>query len=130
MREITQQLAACVAARPDTLNEALQIGDCDTVAAQAVRLGDEISLAAEQGWDSEALENVLDKVAAFTGQGREEARKTLLKGAESAAAVALNYGANKVCNFIPSTTDAQRPVHDRRAPIRNCSSAFCASWRQ
>ena len=30
----------------------------------------------------------------------------LLKGAEDAAAVALSYGANKVCNYIPSTVDA------------------------
>lgn len=109
LHEITQQLAK-LWQLGDTLNEALQDGECETVGAQAARLGEEISLAAEQGWDSEALENVLDKVAAFTGQGREEARKMLLKGAEDAAAVALNYGANKVCNFIPSTSDAPRPI--------------------
>jgi HD-like signal output (HDOD) protein len=105
LREITQQLAS-VWQLGETLNEALQEGDCDTHTAQAVRLGDEISLAAEHGWDSPELENILDKVAAFTGQSREEARESLLKGAEDAAAVALNYGANKVCNFIPSTSDA------------------------
>ncbi|HEY3699865.1 MAG TPA: HDOD domain-containing protein [Spongiibacteraceae bacterium] len=108
LHAITQQLAQ-VWQLGDTLNEALRDGNCDTYAAQAVRLGEEISLAAEEGWDSEALENVLDKVAAFTGQGREEARQMLLKGAEDAAAVALNYGANKVCNFIPSTSDAPPP---------------------
>jgi hypothetical protein len=107
LHEITQQLAK-LWQLGDTLNEALQDGECDTFAAQAARLGNEISLAAEQGWDSEALEHVLDKVAAFTGKGREEARKMLLKGAEDAAVVALNYGANKVCNFIPSTSDAPR----------------------
>ena len=108
LKEITRRLAD-VWELGDTLNEALHDGECDTVAAQAARLGNEISLAAEEGWDSEELENVLDKVAAFTGKGREEARQMLLKGAEDAAAVALNYGANKVCNFIPSTTDAPRP---------------------
>lgn len=109
LKEITRKLAQ-VWELGETLNEALQKGECDTVAAQAARLGNEISLAAEEGWDSEELENVLDKVAAFTGQGREEARRMLLKGAEDAAAVALNYGANKVCNFIPSTSDAPRAV--------------------
>lgn len=109
LKEITRRLAD-VWELGDTLNEALQDDECDTVAAQAARLGNEISLAAEEGWDSEELENVLDKVAAFTGRGREEARQMLLKGAEDAAAVALNYGANKVCNFIPSTTDAPRPI--------------------
>lgn len=105
LREITQELAG-IWQLGATVNEALQDGDCDSHAAQAVRLGEEISLAAEEGWDSPALEQVLDKVAAFTGQSREEARESLLKGAEDAAAVALNYGANKVCNFIPSTSDA------------------------
>jgi HD-like signal output (HDOD) protein len=115
LREITQQLAG-VWQLGQTLNEALQDGDCDTHTAQAVRLGEEISLAAEDGWNSPALEKVLDKVAAFTGQSREEAREALLKGAEDAAAVALNYGANKVCNFIPSTADAQL------APVKKSKS--------
>ncbi|MDB6062880.1 MAG: hypothetical protein JWM78_2983 [Verrucomicrobiaceae bacterium] len=106
LREITRKLAELWQLGP-TLSEALQDGECDTFAAQAVRLGDEISLAAEAGWNSPELERVLDKVSAFTGQSREEARLGLLKGAEDAAAVALNYGANKVCNFIPSTSDAQ-----------------------
>lgn len=116
LREITQQLADVWQLGP-TLSEALQPGDCDTYTAQAVRLGDEISLAAEQGWNSPELEKVLDKVSAFTGQSREEAREALLKGAEDAAAVAVNYGANKVCNFIPSTSDAQDSV-----PIKKSKS--------
>jgi hypothetical protein len=109
MREITQQLAK-LWQLGDTLEEALQNGECDSVAAQAVRLGEEISFAAEQGWHSEALETVLDKVAEFSGLGREEAREMLLKGAEDAASVALSYGANKVCNYIPSTVDAEVKV--------------------
>lgn len=109
LREITRQLAR-VWQLGDTLDEALQEGECDSVAAQAVRLGEEISFAAERGWHSEALETVLDKVADFSGLPREEARELLLKGAEDAAAVALSYGANKVCNYIPSTVDAEVKV--------------------
>jgi hypothetical protein len=109
MREITQQLAR-LWQLGDTLGEALQDGECDSIGAQAVRLGEEISFAAEQGWQSEALETVLDKVAEFSGLGREDAREMLLKGAEDAASVALSYGANKVCNYIPSTADAEVKV--------------------
>ena len=105
LREITQQLAS-LWQLGDTLQEALQNEECDTFAAQAVRLGDEISLAAEHGWDSPQVEAIIEKVVAFTGQSRDEVRQSMLKGAEDAAAIALNYGANKVCNFIPSTADA------------------------
>lgn len=109
LHEITRQLAS-VWELGDTLNEALQAGDCDSIAAQAARLGNEISLAAEDGWDSEAFKSVLEKVSAFTGKGHDEVRQMLVKGAEDAAVVALNYGANKVCNFIPSATDIDRPA--------------------
>jgi len=109
MREITQQLVK-LWQLGEILDEALQDGECDSIGAQAVRLGEEISFAAEQGWHSEALETVLDKVAEFSGLAREDAREMLLKGAEDAAAVALSYGANKVCNYIPSTVDAEVKV--------------------
>ncbi len=108
LHSVTQQLANLWQLGA-TLEEAISDGPADTVAAQAVRLGEEISAAAEQGWESEALETVLDKVAAFSGQTRSDARQMLLRGAEEAASVALSYGANKVCNYIPSTADAQAP---------------------
>lgn len=106
LRAVTRELAH-VWQLGETLEDALQDGDCDSVAAQAVRLGEEISFAAERGWHSGALESVLDRVAEFSGLARDDAREMLLKGAEDAAAVALSYGANKVCNYIPSTTDAE-----------------------
>jgi len=114
LREITQQLAS-VWQLGDTLQEALDDNECDTFAAQAVRLGDEISLAAECGWDSPEVTAVLEKVAAFSGQSIAEARQAMLKSAEDAAAVALNYGANKACNYIPSTSDAPPSVRTSKA---------------
>lgn len=114
LREVTQQLAS-IWQLGDTLQEALQDDDCDTFAAQAVRLGDEISLAAEHGWDSPEIEAVLEKVAAFSGQSIVEARQTMLKSADDAAAVALSYGANKACNYIPSTSDAPPAVRSSKA---------------
>lgn len=105
LREVTQAMAELWELGP-TLKEALSDADETSLAARAVRLGEEVSMAAEQGWHSEALEAVLDKVAAFSGQTRDEARQMLLRGAEEAAGVAVSYGANKLCNYIPSTADA------------------------
>lgn len=105
LREITRQLAG-LWELGDTLNAALAEADSDSPAVQAVRLGEKIALAAEQGWDSPALLAVLDAVAAFSGETREESRLRLLRGAEEAASVALSFGANKVCHYIPSTAEA------------------------
>ncbi len=113
---ITRQLASVWQMGP-TLLEAVSGAATNSPAVQAVRLGDAISAAAEQGWDSEALEQVVAQVAAFTGGSRDEVRLSLLKGAEEAANVAVSYGANKVCIYIPSSTDA--PAPRRRASSVN-----------
>lgn len=112
LQEITRQLASVWQMGP-TLLEAVGDASSDSPAVQAVRLGDAISAAAEQGWDSEALEAVIDRVAEFSGSSRDEVRQSLLKGAEEAASVAISYGANKVCNYIPTRADA--PAQKRRA---------------
>jgi len=116
LQEITRQLAVAWQMGP-TLLGAVAEGAAASPAAQAVRLGDAISAASEQGWDSEALEQVVGQVAAFTGGSRDEVRQSLLKGAEEAANVAVSYGANKVCIYIPSRADA--PVQRKRASSVN-----------
>ena len=72
---------------------------------EAVLLGEEISLATEQGWDSQAFRDVLVKASLFSGLGLEDVRKLIEEGAEKAAAVAVTYGANKICHLIPSSTE-------------------------
>lgn len=92
------------------VREVLNPGGRPSEATQAVLLGEEISLAAEKGWDSQEFRDVLVKASMFTGMGLEEVRKMIEQGAEKAASVAVTYGANKVCHYIPSTSEkAPRP---------------------
>lgn len=92
------------------VREALSPGHHPSQATEAVLLAEEISLAAEQGWDSQAFRDVLVKASLFSGQGLEDVRKLIEAGAEKAASVAVTYGANKICHLIPSTTEkAKKP---------------------
>lgn len=86
------------------VREALNPGPDASSATEAVLLGEEISLAAEKGWDSQEFRDVLVKTSLFSGLSLEDARKMIEEGAEKAASVAVTYGANKVCHLIPSTT--------------------------
>ena len=86
----------------ETLEQAVYPPMSPPPKVRAVCLAEEISQAALQGWDSEAMQNVLQKVAKFTGQSHQEARRSVEAAAEEAAAVALTYGAPQVCPLIPS----------------------------
>ena len=90
------------------VHEALNPGTHSTVATQAVLLAEEICLALEQGWESQALRDVTAKVSMFTGKNPEESRHLIEQGAEEAAGVALSYGANSIIHFIPSMLGRQR----------------------
>lgn len=104
MKSVSQALAEAWSLG-EHVREALNPGGHPSIATEAVLLGEEISLAAEAGWDSQAFRDVLVKASMFTGMGLEEVRKMIEEGAEKAASVAVTYGANKVCHFIPSTTE-------------------------
>ncbi len=90
------------------LQDALNPGLNPSQATSAVLLGEEISLAAEQGWDSQEFQDVLVKASLFSGLSLVDARKQIERGAEKAASVAVTYGANRICHLIPSTTE--KPV--------------------
>ena len=87
------------------VREALNPGRHPSDATEAVLLGEEISLAAEKGWDSQEFRDVLVKASLFSGLGLEDVRKMIEEGADKAASVAVTYGANKICHLIPSTTE-------------------------
>ncbi|MFA7552792.1 MAG: HDOD domain-containing protein [Spongiibacteraceae bacterium] len=86
----------------DHLMDALSPTQDSGAATHAVLLAEEISIATEQGWDSPAFRDVLVKTSLYTGLGLESAREMIEQGAEKAAAVAVTYGASKICHFIPS----------------------------
>ena len=104
MRDITRVLAQ-EWQLGNQLQEALNPGAHPSKAVEAVLLGEEISLAAEKGWDSQELRDVLVKASLFSGLGLEDVRKLIEQGSEKAASVAITYGANKICHLIPSATE-------------------------
>lgn len=94
----------------DTLVEALQREPgTATPRARAVLLGEAVSLAAERDWDSAEMAAVVREAAAFCGMDEEGTRTLLLAGADRAAGVAVSFGANKVCRYIPSTEAGATP---------------------
>lgn len=98
------------------VREALNPGAHPSTATRAVLLGEEISLAAEKGWDSQEFRDVLVKASMFTGKSLEDVRKMIEQGVEKAASVAVTYGANKVCNYIPSTGAAVAAREKKNEP--------------
>ncbi len=114
MKEITKALAEKWGLG-HRLQEALNPGSHPSQATEAVLLGEEISLAAEKGWDSQAFRDVLVKASLYSGMGLEDVRKMIEEGADKAASVALTYGANKICHLIPSTTQKEvKPAEPKR----------------
>ena len=74
---------------------------------QAVLLGQQISLAAEKGWDSQEFIDALVDASRYTGLSLNEVKERIMANAERAASVAATYGANKICHLIPSTTETE-----------------------
>ena len=87
------------------VNEVLSPGSKPSMRVQAVLLGEKISLAAEQGWDSPEFTDALVEASLFSGIGLQDARKMIMEGADRASAVAANFGARKVGEYIPSTVE-------------------------
>lgn len=76
-------------------------------AVQAVLLGERISLASELGWQSLNMQQLIRETALFCNISPDEADNLLRKGAAEAASMAVSYGANTVCAFIPPPEDPQ-----------------------
>ena len=67
--------------------------------AQAVRFGESVSqLAATDEGERQVL---VKQIAAFTGNSLSATRRLLERSSESAAAVALEYGAVQICHLMP-----------------------------
>jgi hypothetical protein len=76
-------------------------------AVKAVILGERISLASEFGWQASTMQQLIRDTAIFCNISPDEADNLLRKGAAEAASMAVNYGANMVCAFIPPPEDPQ-----------------------
>ncbi|MCB1644814.1 MAG: HDOD domain-containing protein [Pseudomonadales bacterium] len=82
------------------LNESLNNRVSLSPQATAVTLGTCVSEIAHQGWDKQKTTEIVSRIAAFTGQSAEQARTGMFRATEEAAAVALRYGATRVCHLI------------------------------
>jgi HD-like signal output (HDOD) protein len=100
LKEVTSSLAE-LWGMSATLLDALQDESSSNPAARAVQLGDAISLAAEDGWDSPAINDLLEEIATFSGRGLIDLLPQLQATAREAASVAVSFGANAICHFIP-----------------------------
>jgi hypothetical protein len=83
-------------------------------AVLAVSLGMQIGEAALQGWESPAMERVVEQVADFIGVSAEEAMQQVLASADEAVKVAATFGASKLCRLIPNTDPEQIRVQQEQ----------------
>jgi HD-like signal output (HDOD) protein len=108
LKEVTRELAG-LWGMSDTLLGALSDAPAENAAARAVQLGDAISLAAEDGWDSPGMNELLQDISNFTGRGLIDLLPELQANAREAATVAVNFGANAICHLIP-TEETKAPM--------------------
>ncbi|TQV81395.1 HDOD domain-containing protein [Exilibacterium tricleocarpae] len=108
-RAITRGLAR-VWKLGDTLEQALYPPKSVSAKIMAVRLGDQISQQALYGWHSAEMTATLQKVANYAGIDLEQARKMVMAVAGEAAAVAVSYGASRVCHLIPTVELSDPPA--------------------
>lgn len=90
----------------EALQEALSSNSGASKQAQAVRLGEKISRLPMN--DRAGRTALVQQVAAFTGASIADTRKLVDESSESAAAVALEFGASQVCHLMPREREIKR----------------------
>lgn len=90
----------------DTLGQALYPPPSPSDEVVAVRLGEEISRCAVHGWQSAEMAVLIQRAAKYCGIDVNQARQMILDMADEAAAVALTYGASRICHLIPGSGSA------------------------
>ncbi|GLS26748.1 HDOD domain-containing protein [Marinibactrum halimedae] len=96
----------------DTLKDALA-GRNTSACVVAVRLADQLSRASKNGWDSTEARGVMARIAEFTKQPVREVIVNCRDTADEAVALAVSFGAAKVCHLIPSGREKEGSVSDR-----------------
>lgn len=82
-------------------------------ASDAVQLGGQIAQLALDGWDTPAMAEQLERMAAFIGVEPDQALQLALAGADEAVRVAATFGAEQLVPLIP--TRDLTPGRARRA---------------
>lgn len=102
----------------DLLTEVVTKGDnADSPLAMAAHLGEKVSLAAREGWDSDKFQSVLKQVSDFTGRPVDECEQDMFECAERTRNQAVNYGAEKIEHLIPQPIyrSADESAEDKEA---------------
>lgn len=99
----------------DALQEALSTNIDVSEQARAVRLGEAISQLASD--DKKKRTELIQQVAAFTGGAMTDTRKMIDSASESAAAVALEFGASQVCHLMPSARQIKREQKEQKVQV-------------
>lgn len=82
-------------------------GNASDPAVRAIALGERISAAALDGWDSPEMETLVAQLAEFIGVSPEDALAQVLASADETVAVAASFGAERLSALIPSTDPEQ-----------------------
>ncbi len=86
----------------ETLDSALNPGKTPDRKIVAVLLADKVSRIAQDGWDTQQMQQTISEVERFTGMETDACTKMMYETVEEAAEVARQYGASNVCHFIPT----------------------------
>lgn len=105
----------------DTLQEALSNAKSVSPAAQSVRFGREISSVDPK--DEIKRKEMINRVTKFIGCSAVETRNLINKATESAASVALEYGASQVCHLMPRQQDIERKEKREKQHQNNIKEA-------
>ncbi|MBU6950886.1 HDOD domain-containing protein [Hahella sp. HN01] len=88
----------------DTLSEALSPPDEPSRKAQAVRLGEDISIAVEKGWDSPEMQAVLKRVSVFSNTPVNTIKAKLQASMEEAAELSREYSDPQISRILEQTS--------------------------
>lgn len=103
----------------DTLNQVLVVAKADQDRrAQAVRLGEAITRALVQGWDSEEMRQILAEVASFLSVKVSEARKKIEQNFKEATTLSESYNDPRITQLI------QRSVKSGVAPQQTATQTL------
>ncbi len=87
----------------DTLKEALSDTEELSKMSEAVRLGDEIAVAMENGWDSPQMKAVIKKLAVFANQPEPIVKRRIRQSTDEATQLSRVYGDSKLTQMISDT---------------------------
>ncbi len=94
------------------IEQAINKPDAKDDRLQTIRLAREATEAIEQGWNSDAMNNCLQKLEKWSGQSIATCKARLKQNTETAISIAGKFGAHDASQFIAqnSTEVKQKPV--------------------